>query len=392
MRKCFLIFVFFFSLTSSLFALDPFVFTNIRSLGMGSVGMTIPNKESVLYANPAGLAFIQETHWDILSAAVILDAKTIEATKNIQRHFNSLQNRFEKLLALAGLAENNGGSLGIGTQLTTVPLPLVNFVNKNFGYGGFAQGYSEIKISNQPGPQITVEGGYDTAIIFGYGYSLSKELSLGVNLKYLFRLGTYDRTTQTRVYHLSNENLYNGNYNVNGFWGHGPAIDIGGLYSFETAWGKNFAGLVAYNIYGKIYGATTSANKFIDDFFNIGNYTPELSQSYSEKIPATVTLGYSTVFSQPFLKDLLLAAEYPLTRRKAGLTNLRFGLEKEIVKNWPVVRLGYNQGAVCFGASFYLSNNIRLDYAYNLDSANSYFWHAFEIKILGEEISNFKIF
>jgi len=68
--------------------------------------------------------------------------------------------------------------------------------------------------------------GHEAAAIFGYGYALTKEFSLGINLKYLARLGTFDTHSQSRLYQMSNENIYNGNYNINGIVGYGDCLIV----------------------------------------------------------------------------------------------------------------------------------------------------------------------
>jgi hypothetical protein len=386
MKKfCLLFLTFFLLLNSPLLAKEPFVFSSVRALGMGGVGVAIPDLESVLYANPAALAFVENNYWNIFSGAALLDSKTLDTGRYIRGHLNNYQNVFEKMIAIAALAENNHGSVSLGTSLATLPVPFLNYVSRNYGYGGFAQGYSEVKITNNPGPQITVEGSYEAAAILGYGVAVTKEFGVGLNLKYLGRLGTYDTHTQSRTYQLSNENIYKGNYNINGLLGFGPAIDIAGLAVLDTDWGKNYLGLTAYNVYGKIIGSTTSASQFIDYFFDIGNYTPELSQSYSEKVPTTVIFGATSIFKNEPLKDWLVSFEYPITPRKQGFNNIKLGLEKAIREGSVLLRCGFNQGTYCLGTSIYFGKDIRLDYAYNIDYEKKYFWHAFEIKIISKE-------
>lgn len=382
--KFFLVFsLIFFLIISPLGAVEPFVFSSIRSLGMGGVSITIPNEEWTLYANPAGLAYVEKTNWDIICGSAVLDAKTYATGRNISSHFNDQQNSFEKMLTLAALAENNGGAVSLGFQVNSLPLPIANYTKKNFGWGVFGQGYSEVKIANNPGPQITAEGSYETAAIVGGAWPVSPDISLGINLKYLGRIGTYDRNTQSRVYQLSNQNIFDGNYNINGIWGSGPAIDLGGLMTFEADWGKNYLGLVGYNVVGKLFGATTSANQFIDNFFDLGPYTPEPSQKYNEKVPATVVMGWSTFVKNDPFREWLFSAEYPLTRRQESIKNFKFGAEKKLDPKGPIIRGGYNQGALSLGASFDVSKDIRFDYAYILDPIKNYFWHAFEIRIIG---------
>lgn len=219
------------------------LYRSTRSQGMGGVTVALPDDETAVFFNPAGLAGVKDLSWNLVS----LD---IEGSSDILTTYQESKEAFKKFDRNSINAVMGKNLYGRGTFSSIFQMP-------GFSLGMIADGQLALNPENIAMPQIEV--GYQTTygIQAGFGFSLrggrrirpgDGDWRIGIAPKMMMRRGGYHWMSTSQVLRLSEgKSLLN---EIMGQYGIGFGADLGTQYVREVSRTLTLTGGVVFRDIG----------------------------------------------------------------------------------------------------------------------------------------------
>jgi opacity protein-like surface antigen len=218
-----------------------------RAMAMGNAFVSIADDEEALFYNPAGLAGIESSTFQLVNSDLEISGDIVSSTQSSYDQFKNL----------------SGDSLNIlmGKDVYLHGNYVPTYVTKNFGFGVLFDQQLSLISQNKSLPQV--EMGYQTTngIQMGYAFQLDRakkaksDWRFGIGLKYLFRRGGYYTLDQKQIINMSQDELKS----IVGGYGSGFGFDLGTQYIYRiNHFLKLQAGAAWTEIGGVSFGNDTS--------------------------------------------------------------------------------------------------------------------------------------
>ncbi|MDR2395638.1 MAG: conjugal transfer protein TraF [Endomicrobium sp.] len=353
----------------------------VRPMGMGGAFTAICDDENMFFYNPAGITAIQNNRIQIFSLGVSIDEHVTNAYSFYNRHkedflnFNDLSSQQQEDF----VNEIYDKMLSYHPNVL-ISLPNIFFIKSpidvkqnslSFGLGIFSYAQATLKIDKTSLlPAITYKAEANGIGVLPVAFRISSleriglpgELSLGINLKYIYSLVNSHRD-------LSINEIQGFDFGHNFFNAMGFMTDFGMLYSLNSRWRFGLDVIDIYSSELKYKKANISFGEKKDDEFqqdyitqidpslNVGfAYQPEKIyywfgnywDSYNKLILVfdlrDITNKQEPLSTTP-LKKVHMGVEYKLTRLLALRTGFSSG--------YPTFGVGLGNSSINFGYAFY---------------------------------------
>ncbi len=336
-----LIFIFF---TNALYASNyiasyPYILKSTRALGMGNAYYTLSEDQYALFYNPAGLARIKESRYDILNIQGGI-------SKNSIKFYNDVKSTdWDDEKEIADLLDDYNNELQ-HASLSTFPA----YYKKNFAVGLFATFNGDaIPHSIREYPELYTKIHLDYGIAAGYSMSFldNNSLQVGIAAKYMFRkslTASYTAADLTEDFEeLIKDDIKDGD---------GLIGDVGIIYNFHFLQNMNpRIGAAVNNI-----GMTGLGDA--EDLKTTLNLSVAISPEFFGKIGSHFLLEFHDATKN-------WDEDNDLGKR------IHAGAEFNFFNNILAVRTGLNQGYLTFGAGLDF-NILKIDYAYYTEEIGAY--------------------
>lgn len=327
MKRCFvLISVLSLFLSRDLFASElPYLYKGPRPLGMGGAFVALSNDANALFYNPAGLADVKETRMSLF------DIETEVGEGAYDFYSDALDVDTDNEAEVAQFLRKYMGDYA-HAAVTSFP----NYTRPNFAFGLIASMKSNLQVRSRQYPKLHVDAIEDAGMCAGYAKAfMDDSLLVGSSLKYLYRKSIEEQYTVPDIITHDFSDRLDDDTND----GSGVLLDIGVIYRLNEFKpnGKDVGlqvGLSANNLIGSDLGDAQDLDEHID----IG------ISSRLEKV--TIALDYVDLFGQ-------MGEDDDIGKR------IHFGIEYTPTKTL-VLRTGFNQGYLTFGASL-VTRVVQLD-------------------------------
>ncbi|MGK0289141.1 MAG: hypothetical protein ACI86H_000571 [bacterium] len=163
----------------SIFAKDPqYLHESIRARGMGGAFIAIANDENALFYNPAGLANLEKSYFELLKVSATVNDSILDTIDELNKDDSDEGKIFDNLIGKKAYLEIDLGAFSFASQ------------SGRWGYNIFAKTVLDIEVHNPTLPffdaTIYAQGG----IVGGYAMQFFKDkLDVGLSVKYVTRKG-----------------------------------------------------------------------------------------------------------------------------------------------------------------------------------------------------------
>ncbi len=326
---------------------DGPMYYGIRHNGMGNTSIAIVDDRYSLFNNPAGLdLFGEHVELSIAPISLHINQTFYEIASFLLKHQAQLKD--------PGLYDKPffDNFSAIDAQWAKIGyLPEATLVFQHFGVGAY--NVLSTKISAETGhfiPKIQLAGNQDFVLTAGYGGRLLKTLSVGVTVKYIYRVVLPDTCFGfTDTYAASKEltdGIAGGNLTAFSKWAHlerGVGFDVGSmLHMGATKFGLTIQDLAEY-LDGK---------------------------RKHTRISLGVSHRFLSLLELPFVKDIVVGMDIKdITGKDNFFNKLHLGSELDL--HAIALRCGINQGYPTFGVSLSLAI-LHFEYAYTTEEWGYY--------------------
>ncbi len=293
---------------------------NIATRGMGGISAAYYDFTTINFVNPASYARLQAT---ILDIGVEWNSKTLRAS-NPARKFNSYSPNISYVQLGFPLKKNGGWGMNIGLR----PITRINYKlssNEKLFRPNFTDTLNVATLYEGSG------GAYEAHL--GTGFRITRHLTMGFNVGYLF--GTKDYSTRTNLLDTATY-YYKSNYERNTHYG---GFMLNGGLQYTTKLDKET--YLRLGAYGNIQRKFNASQDYVVQTFeyNSTGATDTIDIAYREKnvsgkVQYPASFGAGAIFDKP--GKWLIGVDYVMEK----WSGYRFYGEKDLVQDSWEIRVG----------------------------------------------------
>lgn len=200
--------------------------TGVRPLGMGNAFVAQADDFNALYYNPAGLAWLDDWTFEIISLRTEVSTNTLDAVSDVQELTDSGSGSTEATISL--IQKQGGKPLGFALGLEPY------FVMPHFGFAlaldllAKVTFHNDITFDVRTGPRLTLPIGYATTFF-------RDRLALGFNYKIVAEAGVDKTFDIDSIETLTNGQEGEGSLADYVAGGYGQGVDLGLLFRPDLA-------------------------------------------------------------------------------------------------------------------------------------------------------------
>jgi hypothetical protein len=314
---------------------------NILTRGMGGVGAAYYDYSTVNFLNPASYARLQATSLDI---GVELDTRSIKSA-NPPKKFSAYSPMISYVQLGIPLKKSGGWGMNIGLR----PITRINYkIEENERHVGIDSIHTLYEGSG---------GAYEAYL--GTGFTVVKNLSVGVNIGYLF--GTKDYSSR-RSFVNDSVFYYPSNYETKANYG-GLLLNAGVQYTAKlskTDW-------LRFGAYGNLKSSLHANRDYLNETFTYnssGSTSTIDTVKYVQDVPGKVK--YPATFGAGFIYDKLGKWMIGVDYSTQKWSEYRFFDEKDDVRDSWTLHVG-GQLLPKGGKNYWSNVGLRTGVSYGTD-------------------------